>query len=148
MSSNIQKRIVKDGLSGITKEIKKYITNNKVEVGQNFVTGSGRLKRRGLKKIYHVVIKSSQSDFTSIYTVENALKGVFKRLKEDNVKSVTVCCIGIDPGDLDCKTIARITIDICNKHCKQIEIKIIDDNKEFIKECSNFAKKLEIFDKE
>ena len=147
MSNPVQKKIVKDGLGSITKEIKEYITNNKVEIGKIFTTGPGRLKRRGLKKIYHVVIKRLQSDFTSVFIVERALNEVFKKIKADKVKSVSLCGLGIDLGDLDAKSIARITIEICKKHRNQLEIKIIDNNAEFIKECNSFASKLGILDK-
>ena len=141
MSSPIQKRVIKSGLSGITKEIKEYITNNKIEMGDTIITGPGRLNRRGLKKIYHVVIKKLQSDFTSVYIVENALNKVFKRLIRDKVESIAICWIGIDSGDLDKKSIARITVEICNKYKKNMEIKIIDENEEFVKECNNFVEK-------
>ena len=147
MSNTVQKKIIKDGSVKITKEIKEFITNNKVEIGKIFTTGSGRLKRRGLKKIYHVVIKRLQSDFTSVFIVERALNEVFKKIKADKVKSVSLCGLGIDPGDLDAKSIARITVEICKKYKNHLEIKIIDNNVEFIKECNNFAVDLGILNK-
>jgi O-acetyl-ADP-ribose deacetylase (regulator of RNase III) len=139
MSTPLQKRVVKAGFNYITKEIKGYITNNKVEVGGIFTTGPGKMKRRGLKKIYYIAIKRLQSDFTSVYIVEKALNDVFKRLVADEVKSVSLCGVGIDPGDLDKKSIARITVDVCNKYKSKLDIKIIDDNEEFIKECSSLV---------
>jgi O-acetyl-ADP-ribose deacetylase (regulator of RNase III) len=115
-----------------------------VEIGQSFVTSAGRLKRRGLYKIYHTVIKRLQSDFTSIYIVENAIANVFKKIASDGIKSVSICGIGIDPGDLDKKTIARITVDNCLKYVGKINVKIIDNNIEFIKECKDYVNKIGI----
>ena len=138
MSQGIPKRIIKDGHIGIFREVQLYIKNNKVEVGQCFASGSGRLKRRGCKKIYHAVIKRLQSDFTSIYIVRQTLKNTLIEVVKDKAVSVAICGIGIDDGDLDPKTIARITVEICNKYKNRIKIKIIDDNREFIEE----AKKL------
>lgn len=140
MSKGIPRRIIEYGLSRITKEIKGIITKNNIEVGDYFVTGPGKFKRRGLKKIYHTVIKRVQDDFTSIYIVEKALKRVMKALVEDKVKSVAICGIGIDDGELDRKTIARITMEVCNIYDKIMEIKIIDDREEFIKELNNLKK--------
>ena len=148
MSNDVQKRIIKDSFKSVSKEIEHYITNNKIEIGDCFTTNAGRLKRRGLKKIYHLVIKRLQSDFTSIYIVESSLVKVFNKLIKDKVKSVSICGIGIDAGDLDKKSVARIIVERCNKYRKVLDIKIIDDNEEFIKECKEIANKLGIFNKE
>jgi len=148
MSNDVQKRIIKDSFKSVSKEIEHYITNNKIEIGDCFTTNAGRLKRRGLKKIYHLVIKRLQSDFTSIYIVEKSLMDVFKRLIKDKVKSVSICGIGIDGGELDKKSVARIIVERCKRYKDILDIKIIDDNEEFIKECNEIANKLEIFKKE
>ena len=140
MSRGIPARIVKDGLSTIIKETKQFITNNRVEVGGFFSTGSGRLNRRGLKRIYHAVIKRLQSDFSSIYIINKVLDGVLQGVISDGHKSVAICGVGIDERNLDPKTIARITVEICNRYNESIEIKIIDNNEEFIKEINYFIK--------
>ncbi len=140
MSRGIPARIVKDGLSTIIKETKQFITNNRVEVGGFFSTGSGRLNRRGLKRIYHAVIKRLQSDFSSIYIINKVLDGVLQGVISDGHKSVAICGLGIDERNLDPKTIARITVEICNRYNESIEIKIIDNNEEFIKEINYFIK--------
>ena len=134
MSQGIPKRIIKDGHIGIFREVQLYLENNKVEVGQCFTSGSGRLKRRGCKKIYHAVIKRLQSDFTSIYIVKQTLKNNLIKVVKDKEVSVAICGVGIGDGDLEPKTIARITVEICNKYKNRIKIKIIDNNKEFIEE--------------
>ncbi len=140
MSRGVPARVVKSGLSGISKEAKEFITNNSVEEGDCFYTGPGRLNRRGVKRIYHSVIKRLQSDFSSIYLINKALHNVLQEVVSDGYKSVAICGLGIEDGNLDAKTIARITVDICNRHDGKIEISIIDDNKEFIKEVNNFVK--------
>jgi len=140
MSQGIPERVVKAGFKGISKEAKEYITNNKIEVGQCFSTGPGRLKRRGVKRIYHSVIKRLQNDFTSIHVIRNALKNAMAKVVQDKMKSVTICGLGIEIGELDQKTIAMITEEICSKYENKIEIKIIDDKKEFIKEIGNLVK--------
>ncbi len=142
MSRGRAAKVIKDGLSGISKEVKQFITNSKVEIktGDCFVTGPGRLNRRGLKKIYHVVIKRLQSDFTSVHIVREALRSSLKKVEADGMKSVTICALGIEPGELDPKTIARITIEQADKFVGKMKIKIMDDNEEFINELNNLYK--------
>ena len=142
MSRGIAAKVSKAGLSGISKEVKEYITNNTVEVGDYFSTGPGRLNRRKVKRIYHTVIKRLQSDFSSIYIINKAFDNVLQKVVRDGYESVAVCGIGIRDGNLDPKTIARITVEICNRYNNKIEIKIIDDNEEFIKEANSFVKEL------
>ena len=140
MNRDLPSNIIKDGFAGISKEVKAIVSNNNIEVGQCFSTGAGRLKRRGLKKIYHTVIKRLQSDFTSLYIVNNALNNVLGTVVRDKMKSVAVCGLGIDDGNLDKKSVARITVEICKRYSKKIKIKIIDSNEEFIREVSNLVK--------
>lgn len=135
MSSGIAARISKAGMSSISKESKQYITNNRVEVGDCFSTGPGRLKRRGVEKIYHAVIKRFQSDFTSIYLVRKALYNALSMAYLDNMKTVTISAIGTEIGELNIKTSVLTIAEQINKFSNRFEIKIIDDNVEFINEC-------------
>jgi O-acetyl-ADP-ribose deacetylase (regulator of RNase III) len=140
MSRGVALRVIKSGLSGISKEVKEYITNNTVEQEDCFSTGPGRLNRRKVKRIYHSVIKRLQSDFSSIHIINRALKNALQTVVDDGYQSVAVCGLGIEDGNLDAKTIARITVEICNRYDNKIEISIIDDNKEFIREVNSFIK--------
>jgi O-acetyl-ADP-ribose deacetylase (regulator of RNase III) len=140
MSRGVASRVVKSGLSGIFKEVKEYITNNTVEVEDCFSTGPGRLNRRKVKRIYHSVIKRLQSDFSSIHIINKALNNALQTVVDDGYQSVAVCGLGIEDGNLDAKTIARITVEVCNRYDNRIEISIIDDNKEFIREVNSFIK--------
>lgn len=140
MDRGIASKIAKDSLSGVPKQAKEFAKNNKIEVGTCFSTGPGRLNRRGVKKIYHAVIKRTQNDFTSIFVVEKALTSAILMAINDGLQSVTICGIGIEPGELDPKTLARI---IYNKYViyrHRIEIKVIDKNAELISELNNFKK--------
>jgi O-acetyl-ADP-ribose deacetylase (regulator of RNase III) len=139
MSDGVPRRIVKAGLTAISKEAREIAKKNNIKVEECFSTNPGRLNRRGVKKIYHSVIKRLQSDFTSIYIVEKALQNVFKHVIIDGMKSVALCGIGIEPGDLDVKTIAMLTIGVCRRYNNRIEIRIIDDNKEFIEELNKLT---------
>ena len=138
MSRGIPAKVVKSGLSGIFKEVKEYIENNIVEEGDCFFTGPGRLNRRGIKKICHSVTKRLQSDFSSIYIINKVLGNAMQTVVGDGYKSVAICSLGDD--NLDEKTIARITVEICNRYDSRIKINIIDDNEDFIREVNSFIK--------
>jgi O-acetyl-ADP-ribose deacetylase (regulator of RNase III) len=140
MNKGVPSRIVKVGWQKVEKEAKKALNEKKMVIGDCFVTDSGRLKRRGVKKIYHTIIKRYQNDFTSVYIVQKALSNVMKKVIKDKNKTVALCGIGIEPGDLDKKSIAKITMQICDKFSHKIKIKIIDDNKEFIDELNKIEK--------
>ena len=140
MTLGVGAKIAEAASTKLVKEVKEYVADNKLEVGENFSTCSGKLKRRGVDRVYHVIIKRLQNDFTSIYIVRNALNKVMSRVVRDNMESVTLCGIGIEHGDLDQKTIARVTVDICRKYDNHVKIKIIDDRKEFITEVDNLIK--------
>ena len=140
MTKGIPLKVVKSGKKVLFEEVKQIISINKIEVGGFFVTGPGRLKRRGTKKIYHCVIKRLQSDFTSLHIVREALGITLQKVVNDGMKSVTVCGIGIEQGDLDEKSVARITVEMCEKVRNLIEVKIIDDNVNFVKEVERIWK--------
>jgi O-acetyl-ADP-ribose deacetylase (regulator of RNase III) len=134
-------QIARAGLSGIMKEAKLFVANNKIKPGDCFSTGPGRLNRRGLKKIYHAVIKRLQSDFTSAYIVREALSNSLKMVELDKIESVTICGLGIGLGELDPIVAAGITAGQINKFAKKIEIKVIDENQEFINELNRIVGK-------
>lgn len=133
-------KVVKDGLSSISKEAKEFTTINKMKTGECFSTGPGRLNRRGLKKIYHAIIKRLQSDFTSTHIVREALYNALNMAVNDQMESVTICGLGIGLGELDPKTVAIITAELIEKFENIIEIKVIDENQEFISELKKIVK--------
>jgi len=133
-------RVIKDGLRGISKEAKEITAIRKMNPGECFSTGPGRLNRRGLNKIYHAVIKRLQSDFTSVHVIREALYNSLTMAVDDKMESVTICGLGIDPGELDPETVARITAELIEKFENVIEIKVIDENQKFVSELRKIIK--------
>ena len=136
----INSRVSDVGFGLIVKESKKILENKKVELGGCFVTYPGRLKRRGVEKIYHVVIKKMQSDFTSLYIIQKGVENAFKQVVRDKVEEVSICGIGIGPGELDPLSVAGIIVDICKRYNHKVKIKIIDNNEIFINEVNKRIK--------
>ena len=140
ISKGISKNIIDIAKNRVKKEIDFFVKNNNIKIEQCFSTKSGGLKRRGVDRIYYAVIKRLENDFTSISIVRKAINNALKEVVKDKVESVTICGIGISPGDIDKKTVAAMTVDICKRYDKKIKIKIIDNNEEFIREVKNLIK--------
>lgn len=132
MTRGIALRILTDSLGTVRKEAKKAAREQEPKVGECFKTVPGRLKRRGLKNMYHAVIKRFPNDMTTIKTVKDCLEHTLKQVIKDKNKSVSICGLGIEDGDLEKILVARIFFLTCQKYCDKIDIKIIDDDNKFI----------------
>jgi O-acetyl-ADP-ribose deacetylase (regulator of RNase III) len=139
MTRGIALRILTDSLGTVRKEAKIAAKEKEVEVGECFKTVPGRLKRRGLKNMYHAVIKRFPNDMTTIKVVSDCLEYTLKQVIKDKNKSVSVCGLGIEDGDLEKILVARIFFLTCKKYCDKIDIKIIDSDKRFISELEKLA---------
>jgi O-acetyl-ADP-ribose deacetylase (regulator of RNase III) len=132
MNKGILLTIIQEGFQIIEKEAKKVSKEKKIKIGECFSTNSGRLKKRGIKRIYHGVIKRFVNDFTSIEIIERAIDNSFKEVLKDKCESVSIVGIGIE--DIGYKTAAKILFSISERYKSKIDIKIIDNNSDFIKE--------------
>ena len=139
MNRGRAKMIAKAGGPTLLAEIKEVISERDYKVGDYFVTGPARLKRRGVKEIYHCIIKRFPTDFTSLTIVSKILKKVLTDLSKSDIKRITVCGMGIEDGDLDKRSVARVTYETCKMFEPELDIKIMDNNKEFVKEVVNFS---------
>ena len=134
MTRGIAKRILKDSLGTVRKEAIRVAKEEQPEIGTCFKTVPGRLKRRGLKQIYHAVIKRFSNDMTTIKVVSDCLEYTLKQVIKDGNKSVSISGLGIEDGDLEKIIVARIFVLTCQKYSDKIDIKIIDSDKRFVSE--------------
>lgn len=130
--------LVADGGSSVAKEAKTIANSTQLKIGDCFVTGVGRLRKRGVKHLYHAVIKRCPSDLTSITDVTSAVKNAVSKAAQDGYKSITICGIGAESGELDIFTVSGIILSTCEKF-PDIIFKIIDSNSKFIEEISKMA---------
>jgi len=134
MNRGLALRILKDSLGTVRKEAKKAAKETELQVGECFKTVPGRLKRRGLKNMYHAVIKRFPNDMTTIKVVSDCLEYTLKQVIKDGNKSVSISGLGIEDGDLEKIIVARIFVLTCQKYSDKIDIKIIDSDKRFVSE--------------
>ena len=141
MTRGVALRILKDSLGTVRKEAKEVAKDEKPNVGECFKTVPGRLKRRGVKNIYHAVIKRFSNDMTTIKIVEDSLNHTLQEVIKDKHQSVSVCGLGVEYGDLEKNLVARIFLLTCKKYSDKICIKIIDSDKRFINELEKMIEK-------
>ena len=132
MSKGLLSRVITDGSKKIEKEVKIAISESEMQVGSQFSTDSGRLKRRKCKRIYFGVVRRYPNDLTSTHDISKALEACLKSVVEDGYKSVAVSNFGSEQGQINTHAIAMITIEECLKIDHKIDIKIIDKDKEFV----------------
>ena len=132
MNSRIQRKVVKEGWKKIEKEAKKEAQKKEYLPGDFFITDAGRLKRRGTKKIFHLVTKKLPSEFISINVISKGLSRILAKAIGDKLSSISLCGIGIENGELEKEAVARVIVETCRKYCNNLEIKIIDEDEEFI----------------
>ena len=138
MTRGVAKQVVKEGWQKVAKQAKKEINKKNYKLGDVFVTDSGRLKRRGAKYIFHLIIKRTPGDFTTIDIISKSLNNLLIEVIKRKVPSISICGIGIENGDIEKKTAARIIVETCERFLSKIEIKIIDDDEEFISNVKEF----------
>jgi O-acetyl-ADP-ribose deacetylase (regulator of RNase III) len=134
MNRGVALRILKDSLGTVLKEAKKVAKEEEPKVGECFRTVPGRLKRRGLKNIYHAVIKRFPNDMTTIKIVSDTLEYTLRRAIKDKNKTISICGLGVEEGDLEKLLVARIFYLTCKKYSDKIGIKVIDDDMVFVSE--------------
>ena len=143
MNRGIARRILIDSLGTVRKEAKRVAKEETLIIGECFKTVPGRLKRRGLKNIYHAVIKRFSNDMTTIKIVEDTLNYTLKKVIKDKHPSVSICGLGVEDGDLEKNLVARIFLLTCQRYSDKINIKIIDSDTKFISELEKLVEAIE-----
>ena len=136
MNRGIAKKVLKHAWIGVENQSKEEAKKKKYKLGECFFTGPGRLRRRGVVNICHAIIKRLPSDLISVSIVQEALNNSFLKVIKNKLSSVTIPGFAIDSDNIDEGVIANITAMVCNRYKRKVEIKIIDDNKEFIEKIS------------
>ena len=109
------------------------------EEGSCYVTGSGNLKRDGVKNIYHAVTMKYPGGATSIYIVRSAIKNVLEQAMANDVYSIAIPALGTGIGRLSKVSVSDAMVREAMNFKNDIrDIYICDINTTFIamvKEC-------------
>ena len=119
-------------------DLKKAVRNvalsyrGKIDVGDSFITEAFRMRRRGVKKIIHAVITDHPGGFVTLNSVDRSIRSALRQSVENGIDQLAIPGLGIASGRLDGCSVASIIAPIAREYCNRVEIKIVDDNKEFI----------------
>lgn len=102
------------------------------EAGQMYRTDAGLLKRRGIKEIYHAVTMKFPGQPTTMRIIESALKSVMMEAILEGANSIAIPGLGTGIGGLDKIQVARKMATILSPYEGQVDITVIDRNRDFI----------------
>jgi len=102
--------------------------------GEMFFTGPGRLRRRGVQRVYHAVLQEFPGGYTSLHWVNQAMRAVMKAAVDEGYDSITLPAIGAGPERLDPVSVAGQMTIVAKAYSHLIGIKFIDANEVFINE--------------
>tara|TARA_Y100000310_G_C20700461_1_gene829267 strand:+ start:514 stop:1020 length:507 start_codon:yes stop_codon:yes gene_type:complete len=141
MNRGILSYIAKESVQTVPQVAQEYLAENPCEVGDVFTTGAVHLRRRGVRNIYYAVIKRLPTDFTSIDIVRRTLEKCCSKVRKDKVQSVALCGLGIDKGDLDIDSVARVFFSVIKKYEMYMSFKVVDMDDNFIRVLSEINEK-------
>ena len=115
-------------------KLKSYRNGKLIEAGDCFSTRPYKMSRRGVKVIYHAVIKKYPGGITSLDFVTKSIRKVLEMAVSEGIKTIAIPGIGTGEGRLDKSSVASIMFRIVKDFNHKIEVRFVDTNKEFINE--------------
>ena len=127
------KKILDFGGPTLAKDIEKQLKQmSKIKIGDSYFTCPGRLNRRGIRQICHVVIMDYCNSFVNINTFENIFDTVFSIMQKLENNSVGVCCDSFYSSGIDMDLLVSLVANKLMKSKLDFDLSIIDEDKEFI----------------
>jgi O-acetyl-ADP-ribose deacetylase (regulator of RNase III) len=100
--------------------------------GDCYVSGSGALRKFGVKAIYHAVTMEYPGGRTSLDTIGRAMRATLERAIADNIKSIAFPGLGTGVGALDLYATALTMVRVAKPYSDRIAITFVDINSDFI----------------
>ena len=122
------------GGTSISKEAKdKCKSNGKpFEPGEVYSTGPGKLREKGIRKIYHAVTMKFPGGITSLYFINIVMKSIIEQAIRDKIKSIAIPGLGTGIGRLNKDSVALIMIKVAKDYDHLINICFVDYDENFI----------------
>tara|TARA_Y100000034_G_scaffold135687_1_gene208624 strand:+ start:1005 stop:1520 length:516 start_codon:yes stop_codon:yes gene_type:complete len=105
-----------------------------LEPGECYSTEPHRLKRRGVKRVYHAVTMKYPGGFTSLDIVDKVMHTVLNQAIEDKMESIAFPGLGTGIGGLEASSVARIMMGIAKNYTHLIDIRFVDINPRMVGE--------------
>ncbi len=100
--------------------------------GDVYISGSGLLVKRGIKKVYHAVTMKFPGERTPLSLVSPLLKKALDTALANGVQSIAFGGLGCGIGGLSKNQVAATMAPVAEGYADQIDITVIDTNQEFI----------------
>jgi len=111
------------------------------EAGECYITGSGDMRNRGVKKIYHAVTMKYPGGNTSLDYVSRTMREVLDLAIISGVKSIAFPGLGTGVGRLNITLVAARMVQIAKSYDHLINIVILDRDTNFIQEVERLLEK-------
>ena len=143
LTDKIAKKVLVQAGDGLANETKAFAQTykNSIEIGSCFSTQSHKMRRRGLKRIFHAVTTNYPGGIATLDAVNKSVRAAFIQITEQGWKSVTIAALGTGSGRLDPQSVAGIIVPIAKEYCGSVKVRILDENKEFIDAVNALLKK-------
>ena len=117
----------------ISKEAKEVCKlNGNFEPGEVYSTGPGRLREKGILRIYHAVTMKFPGGPTSLHYINIVMKSVIEQAIHDQITSIAIPGLGTGIGRLNKTSVARIMFKVANEYDHLIDIFFVDYDESFI----------------
>ena len=134
MGSGVAGAIARSGGDLLKQNVKKVIDEKgPFQLGDIFVSDSGRLKRRGIKHVYHAVTMEFAGGGTSVGTIGPLLTRVLEKALSEGLESIAFGGLGCGIGGLTKEEVAKRMAHISQEYNGRIKITVIDTSEDFIK---------------
>lgn len=143
MGAGVAGAINRSSSGFVEEEARELCKDFPKDPGSVYITGSGYLKRRGIKNVYHAVVMKYPGGYTNIDYVTSSLREVMNLAIKNNVKSIAIPGLGTGIGGLDKQIIAQRMAQILQEYNGVIKITVIDMGEYFIQEFKNNAISIE-----
>ncbi len=122
---------IKSKIGEIGRSVMFNKNGKRLELGEFYVSGPGELKKKGVQKVYYAIISTVPLGYGNCQNIEKALRSILLDCVKNKIKSIAIPGLGIKNG-IDKEVIAFTIMPILKDFCDKIEIKIMDQDKEFI----------------
>ena len=145
-TTQCSKSIIDYAGENLEKEIEATteLLKGKLLVGDFFVTKPYRLKRRGVKKIYHYILTEYPDGLFSISRLKEKLSLLVKDSFKNNTESIAIPPYGFYQIGIEKSIIEIIMLDIIREFINKGNLSVIDSDRDFIKRLQSVLEKSKI----
>jgi O-acetyl-ADP-ribose deacetylase (regulator of RNase III) len=133
MNGGVSGAIKKSAGDKIVDQTKTFCKMHKLSEGDCYSTDACKLKKKGIKKIYHAVIMFTPNGRTSLHTISACMTNILDMSVKDKMTSIAFTGLGSGYGGLVKDSVAAAMINIAQEYNSRINIYFIDTDEIFMR---------------